>query len=199
MLPNLKTLLNRHQDQSNLEDLHAQVKILWEWVRSLESEIERLHYDQKTGAIRGDLYLSETEKFFAYAKKFNSPIAVFLSDLDDFKIAQDSRSHSWGDAVLKETVKEIKKNLRVSDLVFRYGAGDEFLIVAMCDSHQHALQIRDRLEKGMAGKTISDGEFSGIVGMTVGMVFADKNFHSDLINQADADLYPRKQQKKVGR
>lgn len=108
-LPPLNFLGHRQVDQLQAEDLKAQVTLLWEWVRNLQAEVERLHYDQKTGALRGDLYLTELEKLFTYARRFNSPVALFLTDLDDFKVAQDTRSHSWGDAVLRATVVEIKK------------------------------------------------------------------------------------------
>lgn len=51
----------------------------------------------------------------------------------------------------------------------------------------------------MPEKIITDGEFSGSIGMTVGMAFAEKDFSPDLISLADKDLSLRKQAKKVGR
>lgn len=54
---------------------------------------------------------------------------VAMIDLDDFKIYNDLFGHDAGDAVLKAVAKTIRKCVRSTDKVIRYG-GDEFLIVA---------------------------------------------------------------------
>ncbi len=56
------------------------------------------------------------------------PFAVAFIDIDDFKKINDKYGHLIGDEVLKTLAKILKKELRSSDYVFRYG-GEEFLII----------------------------------------------------------------------
>lgn len=51
-----------------------------------------------------------------------------MLDLDDFKVYNDLFGHGVGDAVLKAVVDAVKKCVRSTDKVVRYG-GDEFLLV----------------------------------------------------------------------
>lgn len=53
---------------------------------------------------------------------------VAMIDLDDFKLYNDIYGHSVGDIVLRMTASVIRRSIRCTDTVIRYG-GDEFLIV----------------------------------------------------------------------
>lgn len=60
--------------------------------------------------------------------RFKQPISFILLDVDDFKYINDNFGHLFGDFILKEVAKILKKTLRNSDFIVRFG-GDEFLIV----------------------------------------------------------------------
>ena len=53
---------------------------------------------------------------------------IAMLDLDDFKLYNDTFGHMAGDVALETVVSVIKKEIRKTDLIIRYG-GDEFLIV----------------------------------------------------------------------
>lgn len=61
-------------------------------------------------------------------KNMTDQAGVAVIDLDDFKIHNDSYGHNAGDAALTTTVDVIKKNIRKTDILIRYG-GDEFLLI----------------------------------------------------------------------
>jgi len=52
---------------------------------------------------------------------------LFL-DIDRFKLVNDNFGHRTGDLVLKEFSALLRRTLRKTDFVFRYG-GDEFVII----------------------------------------------------------------------
>jgi diguanylate cyclase (GGDEF)-like protein len=58
-----------------------------------------------------------------------SPLALLILDLDDFKGVNDEHGHQVGDAVLCEAAARIKAVLRSTDTLARIG-GDEFAVIA---------------------------------------------------------------------
>ncbi len=93
---------------------------------------------------------------------------VLVIDLDHFKRVNDQHGHAVGDLVLREVARELKRQVRGSDLLVRWG-GEEFLallrLTRQRDAQGQALRLlqalralRIRLEDGSAiGITASIG------------------------------------------
>lgn len=64
----------------------------------------------------------------ARAVRSDRPLTVLMLDLDDFKKINDTYGHLQGDAALRTTADVLRKTLRKSDTICRYG-GEEFLVV----------------------------------------------------------------------
>jgi diguanylate cyclase (GGDEF)-like protein len=58
-----------------------------------------------------------------------SPLALLILDLDDFKGVNDDHGHQVGDAVLREAAERVASILRSTDTIARIG-GDEFAVIA---------------------------------------------------------------------
>lgn len=81
-----------------------------------------------------------------------SPLALLLLDLDDFKGVNDHHGHQVGDAVLCEAAKRAHSILRSTDTLARIG-GDEFAVIApgahgegvrrMAEAIRTAVGVRD--------------------------------------------------------
>ena len=56
------------------------------------------------------------------------PVSLIVVDLDDLKVANDTRGHDTGDALLCATASALRASVRDTDVVARIG-GDEFGIV----------------------------------------------------------------------
>jgi diguanylate cyclase (GGDEF)-like protein len=62
-------------------------------------------------------------------KSDESPLALLILDLDDFKTINDNHGHPVGDAILCQVAERAQTMLRSSDTLARIG-GDEFAIIA---------------------------------------------------------------------
>lgn len=75
---------------------------------------------------------------------------LLLIDIDYFKKVNDTYGHLNGDAVLKQLAQVLKKQLRGTDSVYRYG-GEEFAIVMpdtdIQEAENAAERIREAVEK----------------------------------------------------
>ena len=67
-------------------------------------------------------------KEIAAAERRKMPLSVIMIDLDDFRGVNNKLGHTVGDRVLKIAVDIMRRTLRASDSVIRYG-GDEFVVV----------------------------------------------------------------------
>jgi diguanylate cyclase (GGDEF)-like protein len=106
--------------------------------------------DSLTG-LNNRRYLQEyTEKIVAGIVRRGKKIGLIMCDLDYFKQVNDTYGHSSGDLVLKEISVIIRKSVRDSDIVIRFG-GEEFLAVLLDinegESMMIAEKIRSQVEK----------------------------------------------------
>lgn len=77
-------------------------------------------------------------------EKLDFDIFALMVDIDDFKQINDRFGHIAGDKVLIFITKLLKKALRDSDRVYRYG-GEEFIILINRTDMQGAIQASERL------------------------------------------------------
>jgi two-component system cell cycle response regulator len=79
------------------------------------------------------------------------PTGVILLDLDHFKRINDFYGHDIGDQALLKVVSRVKKKVRKSDKIGRYG-GDEIIIVLPRCSASEIARIAERLRLSVAKK-----------------------------------------------
>jgi diguanylate cyclase (GGDEF)-like protein/PAS domain S-box-containing protein len=64
----------------------------------------------------------------ARAKRHGLAVAAITTDLDDFKLVNDSLGHENGDELIRQLAERLRETTRDTDLVARQG-GDEFLLL----------------------------------------------------------------------
>lgn len=74
------------------------------------------------------------------------PISLILTDIDYFKVINDTYGHPFGDQVLVEIAAIFKSSVRSSDVVARYG-GEEFLILLPDTDLSVASEIAETLRR----------------------------------------------------
>jgi len=82
------------------------------------------------------------------ARRYQVPLSVVLCDLDHFKQVNDSHGHLAGDAVLREAAAVLRRCLRSTDILGRYG-GEEFLAVLPQVDLDAAGVAAERLRQGL--------------------------------------------------
>ena len=98
--------------------------------KNIERKLRHLAFhDNLTSLGNRELFDSEMKVFFNDMEK-NPDIngALFFLDLDGFKQINDTFGHQSGDELLIQTAKRLRRSLRDSDAVYRFG-GDEFVIL----------------------------------------------------------------------
>ncbi len=97
--------------------------------------------------------------------------ALFM-DIDDFKHVNDTYGHDFGDKVLTKVGATIRRYLKRTDEVFRYG-GEEFVALIFDDQSENVFSISERIRKKVEElEFLIDGEtvkvtISGGVSMQV--------------------------------
>jgi len=88
------------------------------------------------------------------ARRYKHPLSVILCDFDHFKEINDTHGHLIGDAVLREGAVILRRCLRNTDLLGRYG-GEEFLMVLPQVDLTAARLAAERLRQSLATTSIA--------------------------------------------
>jgi len=120
-----------------------------------------------------------------------SPLALLIIDLDDFKGINDTHGHPVGDAVLCQVAARIQSILRSTDTLARIG-GDEFAVIAP-GAHGDGARLLAEAICEAVGTQYSD---SGIPAPTASVGWAicpeDGEDFETLIRAADERMLSRK-------
>ncbi|HET9243310.1 MAG TPA: diguanylate cyclase [Gaiella sp.] len=94
-----------------------------------------------------------------------TPVALVMLDLDDFKRVNDVYSHATGDHILAEVASILRSAVRSSDIVCRIG-GEEFAIIAPASGLVDAFRLAERVQEH-----VSATEFGpvGPVSLSIGI------------------------------
>ena len=93
------------------------------------------HHDALTGLPNRTLLKERLRQAMLFADRYNRKVIVAFIDLDNFKLINDTMSHSAGDEVLKVVARRMQGCVRDTDTVVRLG-GDEFVIILFDQSDQ---------------------------------------------------------------
>ena len=145
-----------------------------------------LYIDTLTGAFNRRFYEDELRRQRIFA-------GVAVIDLDDFKLVNDSMGHHAGDLALQAAVKAMKRCVRDSDMLVRFG-GDEFLLV-MPNINQEAFLRRLRAICDAVAQTSVPDCDNQFLSVSVGGVIANGETVESALQQADSLMYRAKNKK----
>ena len=115
-------------------------------------------------------------------------------DLDGFKAVNDRHGHAYGDAVLVEAARRLRRTVREADTVAKL-SGDEFAVVQAADAQPEAAlalcrRILQAVMRAAHGSVAKRSRSVPSIGVALGP--ADADDPASLLRLADKALYRAK-------
>ena len=175
-----------------IQNLDESIQIDQEGYDKLISKLsgynEKLYTDVMTGIYNRRFF---EEKI----KNMEDEAGIAVIDLDDFKLHNDTYGHSAGDAALITTAKIIKKYIRKTDILIRYG-GDEFLLI-LPSIKKHIFEDKLKLIREKIHDTVVPKYEKMQLSVSIGgAIFREGNIE-DAIASADRQMYIAKNYKNM--
>lgn len=164
-------------DITETENLKQQYKL-----QATTDTLTKIHNRQKFNDI--------FEKEFYGARRYDKPLSLIMADIDHFKLINDTYGHQTGDKILVEFATILKKHIRLSDSLARWG-GEEFMIVAAETSLDEAVAFATNLRDEILAH-----EFSDQIRLTASFGVAqlkNDDTHTFFLKRVDEALYRAKE------
>ncbi len=122
-------------------------------------------------------------------------MSICMTDIDRFKLINDTYGHDVGDVVLREFASRLRTAVRGADLACRYG-GEEFVLVMPDTSAETAAAVAERLRMTIEQEPfrLSDGGVPLQVTASIGIasLLPQGDAAERLLKRADNALYEAK-------
>jgi len=198
-----------NQDKKNLFilwsflDITKEIKLREELLHVNKRLQELADKDPLTKLFNRRYYNQKIEENFLIAKRYESPLSLFILDIDHFKRVNDTYGHTIGDEVIKMIASEMQKIVRKTDIPCRYG-GEEFVMILPQTEREGALLVVQRLHKNIEQKQLSyniegkEIQFSVTVSIGVSSFHKQDTDLDQILQRADQALYHVKENGRNG-
>ena len=164
---------------------------------SHHAEVElQAKLDSLTGVYNHGHFLKLLEEQANQALNKKHPLSLIMLDIDYFKLYNDNYGHLIGDEILVRLCNIIKRHIKSTDAVGRWG-GEEFVISLPNADAGHACQIAKRIQNTMLELTMYGNNEKTIPVPTISQGIAVFPIEVDavieLIDLADQRLYVAKE------
>jgi len=153
--------------------------------------------DTLTGALNRNGLANVFESQYELSLATSNPFILAMCDLDYFKNINDTYGHVAGDALLKLFVDVVKKNIRNSDVIIRYG-GEEFIIMLPAIKRDKGREVLEKIRKDFEKTTLhfQDDTIQATVSMGMMEIKPEYGYKASFLNEyvmiVDQKLYMAK-------
>ena len=152
--------------------------------------------DELTGLANRRRFLTQLDAEVARSRRSGSPLAIVLSDLDDFKQVNDKSGHEAGDRALRAFADILREVVRDVDLPVRLG-GEEFAVLLPDTDLAGAANLAERIRAALEAAEIESGSEPIQVTASFGVsCFPLAVGAEELLVDADRRLYEAKRRGK---
>ncbi|MFZ4714154.1 MAG: diguanylate cyclase [Bacteriovoracaceae bacterium] len=153
---------------------------------SMTDDVTGLHNQRKLS--------QDLDHYINRCERFKEEFSVVFIDIDHFKNVNDEFGHIIGSRLLIEVANEIRKVVRDTDAVYRYG-GDEFVVIFPNSPFSKSYEIATRvLNKIKETIFLADEGKSHHLSVSMGVAHfpTDASTKDEIINMADRMMYSAK-------
>ena len=149
--------------------------------------------DSLTGLYNRRYLMENIEREFQRSQRYEKELSLVMIDIDFFKKINDKYGHQAGDFILKQVTQIIKRELRKTDLIFRYG-GEEVLALMPETEKDKALLPLEKIRKQIESQEFLYNEIPIKVTVSMGITDTSENIETleKFIEQADKAMYQAK-------
>ncbi|NPA17281.1 diguanylate cyclase [Persephonella sp.] len=154
---------------------------------------EQSYIDQLTGLYNRRFLEEILPKLTKQVLRRNSTLGILMIDIDNFKQINDSYGHDAGDEVLSRIGELLKRSVRESDYVVRYG-GEEFMVILVDIQKNTSRDVAEKIRKIIENTYITAGgqEITPTVSIGTAEFPEDSEDIYQVIKFADIALYRAK-------
>lgn len=178
-------------DRSALELLGATAAIAIDNARLFADAQRHATIDELTGVWNRRSFFENAGREFRRSQRTLRPLAVLMFDVDHFKSVNDTYGHAVGDQALRGLAERCRSQLRVIDVIGRYG-GEEFAVALPETDIEAAEHIAERLRVAVENAAFTTAQGPISLTISVGVAVYDPNDPTTLdavIDRADRALY----------
>jgi diguanylate cyclase (GGDEF)-like protein len=158
------------------------------WARHLRLMVGT---DQLTGLLQRRPFYERIEEELQRADIGRTNLSIAIFDVDEFKRFNDRHGHLEGDRALQRIGEQLRKAVRTTDLVSRYG-GEEFVIAFPRMDVQLAIRRSEALRAEIAELRLGSNEAPLTISGGVASWPADGTTFEEVLRRADERLYGAK-------
>ncbi len=193
----VRDITERKQYEAQIEEQMRQINEKNQALKQQQIKLEAVNkqlealamLDGLTGLKNHRVFQERLLEEFKRAIRYNTPLSIFILDVDQFKNYNDTYGHPAGDLVLKTVAKLLQECTRASDVVARYG-GEEFVVILPQTSQDGALVIAERCRAMIESYDWPLREVTASFGVN-SLRIGDES-SADLISGADQAMYRSK-------
>lgn len=154
---------------------------------------ELMTKDSLTGLLKHTEIKERLNHEFARASRNKSVLSVAMIDIDRFKLVNDTYGHQTGDLVISTLAHLLRRGLRTTDIVGRYG-GEEYMVVLPDTSAENALRKLDQLRTEFETVKFRHNDVEFTCSFSGGVCESSMASSIDnLVERADIALYQAKE------
>ncbi len=176
--------------------LTPELEFISETIWHLWRENERLALESNTDGLTKILnrkgFFNAIKPLAYTAQRNRLAAALVMIDIDDFKKLNDTYGHQEGDKALALVASLLRKNIRKSDILGRYG-GEEFCIFILYKDRRTLMKFAEKIRREIEDGTKTFLPLTVSIGIAAGRIGKDVEKEIDrLLSCADQCLYQAK-------
>jgi len=184
------------RDITERKETEDKMKSLYTGLLRSNKRLKQLAMRDSHTGLYNHRYLEDAiESAIAGAKRYDFPLSVMMLDIDYFKSINDVYGHQFGDLILKQLARLIKKISRISDTIVRYG-GEEFVFILPSTDRKTANQLGLRILDTIGMTAFGNAKHTVKLKVSIAIAsYPENQVHTgmDLVDLADQVLNKAKE------